>query len=59
MEKEPEGLTIAGCWVHGRQWFDELLIAIAKEAHNKSVTHFVMKIQVIYREERKLKDLSS
>ena len=60
VEKELEDLTIAGCWVHGRRRFDEALAIIPKEARKESVAYLVMKqIQAIYREEGKLKDLSS
>ena len=60
LEKEKEDLIIAGCWVHGRRRFDEALKVIPKEARSKSAAHLVMKqIQAIYREEGKLKDLSS
>lgn len=60
VEKELEDLTIAGCWVHGRRRFDEALTIIPKEARKESVAYLVMKqIQAIYREEGKLKDLSS
>ena len=60
LEKEKEDLTIAGCWVHGRRRFDEALKVIPKEARSKSNAYLVMKqIQAIYREEGKLKELSS
>lgn len=60
VEKELEDLTIAGCWVHGRRCFDEALAIIPKEARKESIAYLVMKqIQAIYREEGKLKDLSS
>lgn len=58
LEKEKEGLTIAGCWVHGRRRFDEALKVLLKEARSKSNAYLVMKqIQAIYREEGKLKEL--
>ncbi len=60
IEKEREDLTIAGCWVHGRRRFDEALKVIPKEARSKSAAYLVMKqIQAVYREEGKLKELSS
>lgn len=60
LEKEKEDLTIAGCWVHCRRRFDEALKVIPKEARSKSNAYLVMKqIQAIYREEGKLKELSS
>ena len=60
VEKELEDLTIAGCWVHARRRFEEALTVIPKEARKESVAYLVMKqIQAIYREEGKLKDLSS
>ena len=60
LEKEKEDLTIAGCWVHGRRRFDEALKVIPKEARSKSTAYLVMKqIQAIYREEGKLKELTS
>lgn len=60
VEKEREDLTIAGCWVHGRRKFDEALAAIPKQAQKDTMSYLVMKqIQAIYREEGKLKELSS
>lgn len=60
LEKEKEDLIIAGCWVHCRRRFDEALKVIPKEARSKSNAYLVMKqIQAIYREEGKLKELSS
>ena len=60
LEKEKEDLTIAGCWVHGRRKFEEALAIIPAEGKKESVAYLVMKqIQAIYREEGKLKDLSS
>ncbi len=59
VEKQLEDLTIAGCWVHARRRFDEAL-RLVKENQKKSDAYMVMKqIQAIYREEGKLKDLSS
>ena len=60
LEKEKEDLTIAGCWVHGRRKFEEVLATIPAEGKKESVAWLVMKqIQAIYREEGKLKDLPS
>lgn len=60
LEKEKEDLTIAGCWVHGRRKFEEALATIPAEGKKESVAFLVMKqIQAIYREEKKLKSLTS
>lgn len=60
LEKELEELTIAGCWVHCRRRFDEALRLISKSYQKESNAFLLMKqIQAIYREEGKLKDLSS
>ena len=60
LEKELEELTIAGCWVHCRRRFDEALKLIPKSFKKESNVFLLMKqIQAIYREEGKLKDLSS
>ena len=60
LEKEKEDLTIAGCWVHGHRKFEEVLATMPAEGKKESVAYLVMKqIQAIYREEGKLKDLSS
>ena len=60
LEKELEELTIAGCWVHCRRRFDEALKLIPKSYQKESHAFLLMKqIQAIYREEGKLKDLSS
>lgn len=60
LEKEIEELTIAGCWVHARRRFDEALKTIPESGCKKSMSYLIMKqIQAIYREEGKLKELSS
>lgn len=60
LEKELEELTIAGCWVHCRRRFDEALKLIPKPSQKESNAFLLLKqIQAIYREEGKLKDLSS
>lgn len=60
IEKERKDLRIAGCWVHARRKFDEALEILPKEQRKKSNAFLVMsQIQAIYREEGKLKDLSS
>lgn len=59
LEKENEELTIAGCWVHARRRFDEVLKTIPESGRKKSMSYLIMKqIQAIYREEGKLKGLS-
>lgn len=60
IEKERQDLRIAGCWVHARRKFDEALEVLPKEQRKKSNAFLVMsQIQAIYREEGKLKDLTS
>ncbi len=60
LEKEMEDLKIAGCWVHARRRFEEAMTVVPKGAAKRSTSYLVMKqIQAIYREEGKLKDLSS
>ena len=60
IEKERKDLRIAGCWVHARRKFDEALDVLPKEDRKKSNAFLIMsQIQAIYREEGKLKDLSS
>lgn len=60
IEKERQDLRIAGCWVHARRKFDEALDVLPKEQQRKSNAFLVMsQIQAIYREEGKLKDLTS
>lgn len=55
-EKTLEHVTIAGCWVHARRYFDEALKIIPQAVRSKSWGYLVMKqIQAIYREEGKLK----
>jgi transposase len=60
VEKELEDLTIAGCWVHARRRFEEAQEVVPKPARKGTASYLVMKqIQAIYREEGKLKELSS
>ena len=60
LEKEKEDLTIAGCWVHCRRRFEEAQEVIPKDARKGTTSYLIMKqIQAIYREEGKLKELSS
>ena len=60
LDKEREDLTIAGCWVHGRRRINDALEVIPKEHRKESAAYLIMKqLQAIYREEGKLKDLSS
>ena len=62
LEKEREDLKnprIAGCWVHCRRRFNDALEVIPKAHRKESILHLIMKqIQAIYREEKKLSDLS-
>ncbi|MBP3782488.1 MAG: IS66 family transposase [Butyrivibrio sp.] len=60
LDKELRDLTIAGCWVHCRRRFSEAQEVLPKNARKGTVSYLVMKqIQAIYREEGKLKDLTS
>lgn len=60
LENELEDLTIAGCWVHMRRRFNDVVEVIPKKLQKESLAYLVMKqIQAIYREENKLKELSS
>lgn len=60
IEKEQEDLRIAGCWVHTRRRFNDALEQVPKERQKDTIGFLVMKqIQAIYREEEKLKDLTS
>ena len=60
IEKEREDLKIAGCWVHARRRFEDALKVVGKSNEKNSVAYPAMKqIQAIYREEGKLKDLTS
>ena len=60
LEKEKEDLTIAGCWVHCRRRFNDAMNTIPKAVQKHSESFLLMKqIQAIYREEGKLKELSS
>ena len=60
VEKELEDLTIAGCWVHARRKFDEARKVVPEVGRKKSMAYLLMKqVQAIYREEGKLKDLTS
>lgn len=59
-ERELEDVTIAGCWVHARRYFDQALKVIPKKIRSRSLGYLVLKqIQAIYREEGKLKDLTA
>ena len=60
LEKEREDLIIAGRWVHARRRFDEALAVVPKESQKESASFLIIKqIQAIYREEGKLRELSS
>ena len=51
---------IAGCWAHARRKFDEALKATSKDKQKSCTANKALKlIQAIYREEKKLADLSS
>lgn len=59
IEKEREGLKIAGCWAHARRRFDEAVKALPKASQKSALAYLALKqIQAIYREENKLCDLS-
>jgi transposase len=59
LENEREDLIIAGCWSHARRRFDEALKALPQDARKTCTAAKALKmIQVIYREEKKLKDLT-
>lgn len=60
LEKELEDLKISGCYAHVRRRFDEAVKVLPEAERKKSMAYLVMKqIQAIYREEKKLKDVSS
>ena len=60
LDGESEDLTIGGCWVHCRRRFEKALKQIPKEAWKGTVAYLAMQqIRAIYREEGKLKELSS
>lgn len=57
IEKEIEGLKIAGCWVHARRGYDEAS-KDAPKVTDKNIARTALKmIQAIYREDKKLKEL--
>lgn len=59
-ERVLEHLTVAGCWVHARRYFDQALKVIPKKIRSQSLGYLVLKqIQAIYREEGKLRDLTA
>lgn len=54
-----EGLTVAGCWAHGRRRFDEALKAMPADKRSESVAAAALgRIQKIFKIEGTLKDLS-
>ena len=58
IETEREDLKIAGCWSHVRRRFDEAVKALPKSKQKDSRAYLALTmIQVIYREEKLLKDL--
>ena len=60
LEREKEDLTIGGCWVHCRRRFDTALKQIPKAVQKGTLAYLAMQqIRAIYREEEKLKELSS
>ena len=60
IEKERDDLRIAGCWTHARRRFDEAVKALPKEQQKNSLAYLALKqIQAIYREENKLKEMST
>lgn len=60
LEKEKEDLIIAGCWVHMRRRWEDALNTYDKKVQKETACYLLMKqIQAIYREEGKLKELSS
>lgn len=59
-ERVLEHVTVAGCWVHARRYFDQALKVIPKKIRSQSLGYLVLKqIQAIYREEGKLRDLTA
>ncbi len=60
VEKKLKNLTIAGCWVHGRRRVEQALKLIPEKLQKDSDAYLILKqIQAIYREEGKLRELSS
>jgi Transposase IS66 family. len=60
IEKERENLRIAGCWAHARRRFDEAVKALPKGSQKNALAYLALKqLQAIYREENKLKDMTS
>ena len=60
IEKEREDLKIAGCWTHARRRYEEAVKALPKSSQKMSLAYLALKqIQAIYREDNKLKDLST
>ncbi len=59
IEKERDDLTIAGCWAHARHRLDEALKATPRHKQRSCTANKTLKmIQAIYREEKKLSNLS-
>jgi hypothetical protein len=59
LEKEREDLTIAGCWAHARRRYDEAVKALLEKDQKSSLAYLALKqIQAIYREEKRLSELS-
>ena len=58
IEKEVEGLKIAGCWAHCRRGYDEVS-KDAPKAEDRSLAKIALKmIQAIYREDKKYNESS-
>lgn len=59
LEKEREDLTIAGCWAHARRRYDEAIKALPEKDQKSCLAYLALKqIQAIYREEKRLSELS-
>jgi transposase len=59
LDKERDDLTIAGCWAHARRRYDEAVKALPEKDQKSSLAYLALKqIQAIYREEKRLSELS-
>ena len=61
LEKEnPESFTVAGCWVHAKRRFSEIIKADKKGSKEYTLAHQAeTKIQRIYHEDNKLSELTA
>ena len=61
LEKEnPESFTVAGCWVHAKRKFSEIIKADKKGSKEYTLAHQAeTKIQRIYHEDNKLSELTA